>query len=190
MEYIEYLRAHKDCTQKDLDYVKSTNIFKIENSCDENDKKIRNMIRQVQGEIHRMHAFIRLEQSNNILHAYAKFEHDIGLEVAKKLARRTPDMIIILGDENRGYKAIYTNSKYYAQKLADYKTTLKNFGIEKTESQIKKLWENYYWSQYAKSRTNLKLFRKHVPKKIFENTECELSRCESEICRAKQTKLF
>jgi probable DNA metabolism protein len=148
------------------------------------------MIRQVQGEIHRMHAFIRLEQSNNILHAYAKFEHDIGLEVAKKLARRTPDMIIILGDENRSYKAIYTNSKYYAQKLADYKTTLKNFGIEKTESQIKKLWENYYWSQYAKSRTNLKLFRKHVPKKIFENTECELSRCESEICRAKQTKLF
>ena len=173
MNSVELLKMHRKCKKEDLDYLQKEG-ERIEYSSDEGAKRIRKMLRSVGNEMHRMLAFIRLEQFNEILYGYAKFEHNIGPEVARRLARRTPQKIVVVGDEEKSFKAIYQNERFYAQKLAGIEKALEGFGVEKKSGGIKRLWNTYYWSQYAKGRKNLRLFGKNVPKKERIKTKSEM----------------
>lgn len=170
-----FLSMHKDHTLEELQLIKNKTFGQLDCSTDLEVKKIKRKINSVCNQIHRLSAFIRLTPEKNILHGFADPTHDIGLHLVCRLARRTKDKLIIIGNKKESYLAIYDGSKIQCTKdSTPYPKILKNYNLENKSTNIKQIWQEYYWSQYAQNRQNPKYFRSNVPLNILGKTETEL----------------
>ncbi len=112
-DFVELLEAHRDSDDRLIEYAKSLTPLEVETSTDPKVLRIRRMIYAVQGEIHRMRGFVRLEPfGRRVLWGRMSPDHDIGLEVADFFAKRFPGTIILLGDERRSWSSLRTESGF------------------------------------------------------------------------------
>ena len=77
---VELLAAHKNSDDKLIDYAKSLTPREVETSTDPKVLRIRRMVYSVQGELHRMRGFVRLEPfGGRVLWGRMSPDHEIGL---------------------------------------------------------------------------------------------------------------
>ena len=173
--FMEYLAAHRDCSEEILDYARMQTTEDIETGTEPKIVNIRRMISSVRTEIHKMRGFVRLVPvADEISYGFMEPEHDIGKWVAESFAHRFPNTQIILGNNERTWRAQYS---------CDGIMQIQGPGIIETLDELKKqtsthltakgteterLWMTYYLSQYCHDRQNLKLFQKQMPEKHME----------------------
>ena len=168
--FMEYLAAHRDCTEEIMDYARMLSQEDIETETDEKTVKIRKMVSSVLLEIHRMRGFVRLVPlSDDVSCGYLEPEHDTGRWIAESLAHRFPKTEIILGNDRRTWHSHYSEEGMTFSEGAGMRETIE--GLEKyalslqQSSETEKVWRTYYLSQYSKERRNIRLFSKHMPEK-------------------------
>jgi hypothetical protein len=112
-DFVELLEAHRNSDDRLIEYAKSLTPREVETSTDLKVLRIRRMIYAVQGEIHRMRGFVRLEPfGSKVLWGRMSPDHEVGIEVADFFARRFPGTIILLGDEWRSWSSLRTESGF------------------------------------------------------------------------------
>lgn len=168
--FMEYLAAHRDCSDEILEYARMLSAEDIEYSMEPKIARIRKMISAVITEIHKMRGFIRLVPlSDSVSYGFMEPEHDIGKWVASSLARRFPKTQIVVGNHRYTWSAqysecglIYSKGPGILDKIEELKTEYRDLS---NQSEMQRLWTTYYLSQYSPERHNMKLFRKNMPAK-------------------------
>jgi len=139
-----------------------------------------NMQREVLGCLHRNKAFTRLQiNKHGILYARVFSEHFIEDYLAKFFSERFPNFVVVIGSSRGTFVKDY-NSKLFVSKLSMEETIRKlepqleiNPMLDEMEDFDENIWHSFYTSQYIKERKNLRLFHKHIPKKMLKNMEYE-----------------
>jgi probable DNA metabolism protein len=171
--FMEYLSAHRDCTEELLDDARMLSVEDLETGTDPKTVKIRRMVSAVRLEIHRMRGFVRLVPlADDISCGYMEPEHDTGRFIAQSLAHRFPNTEIILGNDQHTWRSRYSAEGMTYSEGAGMRETMEE--LEKyanslsQKSDTEKLWRTYYISQYSPERKNLTLFKKHMPEKHMD----------------------
>ncbi len=144
--FLFYLSAHEQCTEKLLAKAKDLTAEDLEISPESEIIRIRKMVYSVRTEIHRMKGFVRLKPLGaHVLYGYLKPKHKIGCYIAKRLARRNPGVIIALGSFKDGGDA-------------------------------EGIWDIYYQSQYCPERRNVAAFHRRMPRKALASAGSMIER--------------
>ena len=78
--------------------------------------RLRKMVYAVMGEVHRMKAFVRLKPlGSQVLYGYLKPRHRIGGHVSDHFARRTPGIIVVLGNGSESWISALPGGQNYAR---------------------------------------------------------------------------
>ena len=166
---IELLKANHDVRQTDIELAEKIDKDDLHTTTDEELLRVRDLIKEVGREIHKMKGFVRFKQvGKKLKYGYMKLENHIGFMVSEWFADRFPGIVIVLGNEKESWVSIRTEKGVESEKSGDLKSTVEKLaemlGAE-TEKDFQDLWENYYESQYADERKNLELFEKNMPRK-------------------------
>lgn len=159
-----------------LDYIKYT--FKSSNLIDKDYAnpsvlKISQIAKMVGREKHRMEAFVRFKLTKDDVY-FANIDPDFNVLplIIKHFKSRYADQKWIIYDLKRHYGLYYNLEKVEIINLE----LPKNFDPSKTvfnyfadeEFQFQKLWQDYFKSTNIKSRKNMKLHIRHVPKRYWK----------------------
>jgi hypothetical protein len=161
----------------------------ITTGCTAFGKQIKIRANAVLREIHHLSAYIRLKPfPEMLLVGKCQPEHKTGDFVAKSLARRFRQFVILI---------ITPNSKYIATKRRDIPSfpDIKELDEESLIEQIRNfiekniteripeefllkdgdyLWEQYYETQFLEQRLNTRLFHKFIPKYVMKRANMEI----------------
>lgn len=188
--FLHYLSAHEKCTERLLSRARGLTAREVEISTDPEVIKIRKMAWDVQRETYRMKGFVRLTPLGPAaVYGFLKPRHRIGMEVCRKLARRSPGTLVILGNPSESWSALFTGKEILSSRgeslessLEDLRSALKDYGVDdasdlKVEgsdggpkdviSEVDRIWEAYYSCQYCQDRKNPKAFAMRMPKKAL-----------------------
>ncbi len=185
--FIQYLAAHRDCTEEIMDYARMLSQEDVETGAEPKTAKIRRMISSVRLEIHKMRGFVRLVPlADSISYGFMEPEHDIGMWVADSLAHRFPNTEIIIGNNQRTWRSNYSENGLIHQEgpgiMATIEELKKEQGImpkEQVNNDTEKLWMTYYLSQYCPDRKNLRQFHKQMPEKHMKAAGMHLEQAVS-----------
>jgi uracil-DNA glycosylase len=174
-----YLSAHRDCTERLLAQAEEMSPEYVELSSDPVAVRIRKMVNMVRGESHRMKGFVRLKAlGDKILYGYMKPQHRIGDHVCDHFARRSPDTIIVLGYSSQSWISLFSGGhifRCHGGGIDDALRALQSaVNAGQAGSNIEKIWEIYYASQYCPERRNLKHFSSRMPKKALKSAGLSL----------------
>jgi probable DNA metabolism protein len=171
--FLFYLSAHEDCTERMLARAKSFAAEDLEVSRDAELVRLRKMVTSVQLEVHRMKAFVRLKALGPcVLYGYLKPRHKIGAYVCDHFARRSPKVIIVLGNGRESGISLCSDGKILrdheggiAEVLEQLRSNLPCFDEGRD---AEKIWRIYYDSQYCPDRKNMATFRRRMPRRDLE----------------------
>lgn len=125
-------------------------------------------VRKVRHEIHRLKAFVRLqEMKNGVYYGFFRADNDILERMAEGLAPRFNSQKVILHDYVRG-KFAYMDVGEISYFCSAAKIEIE---LSDREEVFRRLWKQYTETVTIKERENLKLQQKSVPKKyrVFMN---------------------
>ncbi|MGB5941711.1 MAG: TIGR03915 family putative DNA repair protein [Leeuwenhoekiella sp.] len=121
-------------------------------------------------ERHRMEAFVRFQLTKDGIY-FAQIEPDFNVlpVLEKHFKSRYADQRWIVYDLKRGYGLYYdlTTVTVMTLDLSENKSSTENIFAE-AEADYSALWQNYFKSSNIKSRINLKLHTRHVPKRYWK----------------------
>ena len=135
--------------------------------------KIHQVVKSVDREKHRMEAFIRFKLTTDKIY-YAVVEPDFNVLplIKTHFENRYADQHWLIYDVKRNY------GLYYDQETTEIVTmettggaSLKNPGtslLDDSEDLYQNLWKSYFQSTNIKSRKNMKLHLRHVPKRYWK----------------------
>ena len=187
--FMEYLAAHRDCSDEILDYARMLTADDVEYSMEPKAAKIRRMVSAVVGEMHKMRGFVRLiPLSDTVSYGFMEPEHDIGKWVAASLAHRFPKTQIVVGNHEHTWSAqysdcglIYSKGPGIMEKIEELKMEYKDLSAQ---SEMQKLWTTYYISQYSPERRNIRLFQRNMPAKHLRAAGLALERAAGNMTLA------
>jgi len=171
--FLFYLSAHEDCSERLLLWARGFLAEDLEVSHDAEVMRLRKMVSSVQGEVHRMKAFVRLKALGPcVLYGYLKPRHKIGAYVCDHFARRNPKVIIVLGNGSESWISLCSDGKILrdhgggiAEALEQLRSNLPCFDEGRDVGNI---WRIYYDSQYCPKRKNMAAFRCRMPRRDLE----------------------
>ncbi len=171
--FLFYLSAHEDCTERLLSRAKDIVAKDLEVSRDAELVHLRKMVTSVQLEVHRMKAFVRLKAlGSHVLYGYLKPRHKIGAYICDHFARRNPKIIVVLGNGSESWTSLYFNDKILRDHRGGIVGTLEQLGSNlpctDEESDVESLWRIYYESQYCPDRKNIAAFHRRMPRRDLE----------------------
>ena len=184
-DFIELLAAHKNCDDRLIERARKLSPLEMETSTDPKIIRIRKMIYSVQGEIHRMRGFVRLEpRGRKVLYGRMSPDHDIGFEVADFFAKRFPGTIIVLGDETRSWSSLRTEGGFLRTRGDGVTKSLEELGSlmnietdeDDAEADVSDLWEIYYKSQDQPREDGRRPFGGRISKKALMSAGMETER--------------
>jgi len=196
-----YLSMHEDCSERLLAGARLFAPQDLEVSTDPDAIRLRRMINAVMGEVHRMLAFVRLKALGpQVLYGYLKPRHRIGEHISDHFARRSPGIIIVLGNGSESWTALFRqgrimqdHGKGMAETLERLRSALglpedgpdkdnPNAGNPNVSSlNLDDLWQVYYDSQYCPERKNLTVFHSRMPRRDQEAAGLRLVQNKKEI---------
>lgn len=172
--FLFYLSAHEQCTEKLLAKAKDLTAEELEISQKPEIIGMRRMVYSVRTEIHRMRGFIRLKPLGaNVLYGYIKPRHKIGNYIAERFARKNPGAIIVLGHSSESWislcpidegRIICGHGEGLTESLEKIKSAL---GCSEDGEDAEAIWNIYYQSQYCPERRNIKAFHRRMPGKAL-----------------------
>jgi len=189
-DFVELLAAHKDSDGWLIEYARSLTPLEIETSTDPKILRIRRMIYAVQGEIHRMWGFVRLEPfGRKVLWGRMSPDHEVGFEVADFFAKRFPGTIIILGDERRSWSSLRTEGGFLRhrgdgvgaalEELGRLVDAVTDEGEDEANADVSDLWEVYYRSQDEPRKDGRRPFGGRISKRSLKSAGMETERGRS-----------
>jgi hypothetical protein len=200
-DYHYYLSLHQDCNKRLLARAKSLTSQDLEISNDPEAVRLRKMVYAVMGEVHRMKAFVRLKPfGSQVLYGYLKPRHRIGGHISDHFARRTPGIILVLGNGSESWISLCREGRImrdHGNGMAETLERLRSFldcsgyGQGGDNSNVRSpnagdlnadcLWQVYYDSQYCPERKNLAAFHSRMPRRDQEATGLRLVQNKKEI---------
>ncbi len=172
--FLFYLSAHEQCTEKLLTKAKDLTAEDLEVSTKPEIIRMRKMVYSVRTEIHRMKGFVRLKPLGaHVLYGYLKPRHKIGSYIAERFAWRNPGVITVLGYASESWISLYLgdegrilsgHGKGLTESLEEIKSAL---GCFKDDWGAEDIWKIYYQSQYCPERRNIEAFHRRMPRKAL-----------------------
>jgi probable DNA metabolism protein len=135
--------------------------------------KVKEIVKQINREVHRMHAFVRFQElADGIWFAAIEPDFDVLPLTGSHFKKRYADQPWVIYDAKRKYGIHYDLTKInfvdvphlYNKDLS----RLKEDFISTKEKDYQKLWKDYFEAVNIKERKNLKLHIKHVPKRYWK----------------------
>jgi len=171
--FIPFLRLHRDCSEEHVMIAREFTADDMESTPDPEIIEIRRMIYAVTTEIHRMKAFVRLNQLGDaVLYGTMRPEHRIGERVSAHFAFRFPRTIIVIGNRKESWVAFYNGGRVQHTRgggLAETVEEIKGkLGEPSAGEDVSGLWDTFYHSQFTPRRRNMKRFNRMMPKKSLE----------------------
>jgi probable DNA metabolism protein len=171
--FVYYLSAHKDCTEKQLRFAEGLTAEELDLTTDKRAIEFRKMVFAVLAETQRMKGFVRLQPMGDfVLYGYLKPVHKIGSRVCDFFARRLPGTLIILGNSAQSWASLCTEDEILRSTgsglemaLEEMRSALGSIEGDSGVSSADKIWNVYYKSQYCPERRNLRAFHRRMPKK-------------------------
>ena len=173
-DFLFYLSMHRECNERLLVRAKEIRAEELEVSLERDDIRIKKMVRDVLGEVHRMKAFVRLSTCCDlVLFGYLKSRHRIAELICDHLARRNAGIIVVLGNGSESWACLYRGSRIWrdhgtglTQTLERLKAALPDDAVTcKPGPDPEALWQAYYDSQYCPERKNLLAYHKNMPRR-------------------------
>ncbi len=132
--------------------------------------KLHQIGRQIHREVHRMHAFVRFQQTNDGLFvAMIAPDYNVLPLLPPHFVARYPAFCWLIYDTRRHYGI------YHQQQQVDYITLqthqhhqLAQALLTASEKDYQQLWKTYFKSVDIPERRNLKLHLQHVPKRYWK----------------------
>ncbi|HEA29438.1 MAG TPA: DNA metabolism protein [Leeuwenhoekiella sp.] len=120
-------------------------------------------------EKHRMEAFIRFQLTKDVIY-FATIEPDFNVLplLVKHFKNRYADQQWIIYDVKRNYGLYYDLSSVTPMQMDFAKNSSEKSIFTQDEADYSELWKNYFKSTTIKSRINLKLHIRHVPKRYWK----------------------
>ena len=120
-------------------------------------------------EKHRMEAFVRFQLTNDGIY-FANVEPDFNVLplIAKHFKNRYADQQWIIYDLKRNYGLFYDLKKLEVMQIDFGKNALNGKSFTEEEHAYSVLWKDYFTSTNIKSRINIKLHTRHVPKRYWK----------------------
>lgn len=179
--FLYYLSAHKDCSDSIMRFASGLNARDLELASDRKTLHVRKMVCSVMAETYRMRGFVRLKPlGNGILYGYLKPIHRIGERTCDFFARRSPSTIVALGNSHESWISLYTGHEIFRFHGPSLDSTLRELeaalGCDGDGSEIERIWEAYYSSQYCPERRNIRAFHSRMPESSLDSAGLSLER--------------
>jgi probable DNA metabolism protein len=170
-----YLSMHRECNERVLARAGRMGAAELEVSLQREDLRIKRMVDEVAGEVHRMKAFVRLSSLGPCaLFGFFKPRNKIGEYICEHFARRNAGMIVVLGSGSQSWISLCRNGQILRERgrglgesLERLKSALQDYQ-DGAIADVEDLWQAYYDSQYCPERKNLAAFRRRMPRRDQE----------------------
>ena len=134
--------------------------------------EIKQVLKKIYREQHRMNAFIRFKLANDgIYYAFIEPDFDVLPLISNHFKSRYADQQWLIYDLKRN-KGIYYNLKIVQvvqlEKDAKNATDQLSINLDTSEIEFQKLWKSYFKNTNIASRKNMKLHLQHVPKRYWK----------------------
>jgi probable DNA metabolism protein len=172
---------HRDSNERLLARAGRMKAAELEVSLQREDIRIKRMVNEVAGEMHRMKAFVRLSSLGPcVLYGYLKPRHKIAECICEHLARRNAGMIVVLGNGSESWISFFREGRTLRGRGRGLGESLERLesamqiedgGQDESCSEkldVEGLWQAYYDSQYCPERKNLAAFHRHMPRRDQE----------------------
>jgi len=179
--FLYHLSAHEGCSDSIMRRASCLKARDLELATDRETVRIRKMVYSVMAETYRMRGFVRLKPfGDKILYGYLKPVHHIGQRTCDFFARRSPSTIVALGNSQESWVSLFTGRetlRYQGRSLESTLEELKEaLGCVEDKSEIERIWEAYYSSQYCPERRNMRAFNRRMPKSSLDSAGLSLER--------------
>jgi len=126
--------------------------------------------KQIHREVHRMHAFVRFQQTQDGLFiALVNPDFNVLPLLPPHFTQRYPAFRWLIYDTKRRYGLYYEPNQYRFMTLATaQQQTLSERLLTTSEKDYQHLWQTYFRSVDIPERRNLKLHLQHVPKRYWK----------------------
>ncbi|XLS28429.1 TIGR03915 family putative DNA repair protein [Flavobacteriaceae bacterium M23B6Z8] len=154
-------------------YVYSTETFSHNNYSNNDVLRVSQVARMVGREKHRMEAFVRFKLTKDGIY-FASIEPDFNVLplIARHFKERYADQRWIIYDFKRNYGLYYDLETVeritFEQKLHAEKVSNDASLFDEAENAYQDLWLNYFESTNIKSRKNMKLHLRHIPRRYWK----------------------
>ncbi len=120
-------------------------------------------------EKHRMEAFVRFQLTKDGIY-FANVEPDFNVLplIAKHFKNRYADQQWIIYDLKRNYGLFYDLQKLEMMQMDFDPNALDGNSFTEAEHDYNALWKDYFTSTNIKSRINMKLHTRHIPKRYWK----------------------
>ncbi|MGC9515367.1 DUF4130 domain-containing protein [Methanocrinis sp.] len=181
--FVGLLAAHRNSDHRLIERAKKLTPLEIETSTDPKIVRMRRMIYAVQGEIHRMRGFVRLEPfGRKVLLGRMSPHHEIGFEVAEFFGGRFFGTIIVLGDGWRSWASLRTEDGLLRSRGDGVTRALEELGqlMERRDGEddagVSDLWEVYYNSQDLTPKDSKRAFGGRISRRSKRSAGMETER--------------
>ena len=195
--FLFYLRMHRNCSERLLARAGQVEPADLETALQREHIRMRKMADEVVAEVHRMRAFVRLIPLGPfILYGFLKPRHRIGEHICEHFARRNAGIIVVLGNGLKSWICLCRDGRIWRERghgleesLAGLKSVLQSDDSGQKEaarddSDVDRLWQTYYDSQYCLERDNPAAFHRHMPRRDQEAAGLRLVNKKNESLEA------
>ncbi|WP_340203094.1 TIGR03915 family putative DNA repair protein [Ascidiimonas sp. W6] len=154
-------------------YVYSTETFSHNNYSNNDVLRVSQIARMVGREKHRMEAFVRFQLTKDGIY-FSSVEPDFNVLplIARHFKDRYADQLWIIYDFKRNYGLYYdltSVERITFEHTLDAEAITNNTSLfDENEMAYKDLWLNYFESTNIKSRKNMKLHLRHIPRRYWK----------------------
>jgi probable DNA metabolism protein len=135
--------------------------------------RLNQVVKMVNREIHRMHAFVRFKKTKDDIYAATiRPDFDVLTLSAKHFKARYQDQQWMIYDVKRDYGIYYNLDEMRTIKLEDPEWTsnhqFKSSALSNDEKSFQRMWRQYFESTCTDERKNIKLHLKHIPSRYWK----------------------
>lgn len=145
----------------------------LENYRDETVLQLQKIDKKMGREIHRMHAFVRFQQTrDDIYYAVIEPDFDVLPLIIDHFEKRYPAQTWLIYDSRRHYGMYYDQQQTEAVTFAEQDhLQLRQISaaiLEEGETTYQDAWKTYFTSTNIPERKNMKLHLQHVPRRYWK----------------------
>lgn len=131
---------------------------------------VKEQLKKMRREVHRMHAFVRFQQSRDDLYfSVIEPDFDVIPFIGKHFEKRYSDQRWLIFDKKRSYGIAFDlkSIAYFSWTDDVFGKQLKNI-LADSEEEYASWWRSYFSATNIKERKNMKLHLRHVPKRYWK----------------------
>ncbi|MTI21909.1 DNA metabolism protein [Fulvivirga sp. RKSG066] len=135
--------------------------------------RIKQVVKMMNREIHRMHAFVRFQLTvDGIYAATVNPDFDVMPFIGEHFRKRYADQLWLIYDVQRDYGIYYDMQKLQTIHIENPEWTankkIKDSLLADKEKSFQNMWQQYFSSTSIAERKNMKLHLQHVPKRYWK----------------------